>query len=470
VQTTPEQIDLLRAAPSEHQRLEFKEAKNQYDTGKLSEYCVAIANEGGGKLLLGIGDKPPRPVTGSNAFPDVIDIAGKLFTWVGFRVDVEEVTHPDGRVVVFRIPARPRGTAYHFKGKYLMRSGEELVPMSEDRLRNIFAEGQPDWLEEPSKRNLTGQEVIDLLDTQTYFDLRGLTYPTNQDGVLDRLKQDRLIDEEPQTGWVIKRMGGLLIAKRLTDFADLARKAPRMVVYKGVSKLHTKLDQVSDRGYAVGFRSLVQLVMTQLPQNEVIKGAIRQEHKLVPEIVMRELVANALIHQDFSQGGSSVMIEVYDNRIEVSNPGEPVVPVERFIDGYQSRNESLADLMRRLGICEEKSSGIDQVVDAVEAYQLPAPEFTTTHGRTVAIVHGHLSFAYMSGADRVRASYQHAALKCVMREPMTNSTLRQRFGLGEERTTVVSQVIAAAIASGLIKPDASAGGSKRLARYLPFWG
>jgi predicted HTH transcriptional regulator len=467
--TTPEQIDLLRAARTEHQQLEFKEANNQYDTRKLSEYCVAIANEGGGKLLLGIADQPPRRVTGSKAFPDVVDIAEKLFNWIGFRVDVEEVMHPDGRVVVFHIPSRPRGTAYHRDGKYLMRAGQELVPMSEDRLRAIFAEGQPDWLEEPSKRGLTAQEVVDLLDSQTYFDLRKLAYPSNQKGVLDRLKQDRLIEEDGQGVWTIKRIGGLLLAKRLADFSDLSRKAPRVVVYNGVSKVQTKLDQIGGRGYAVGFPSLVQFVMGQLPQNEVIEGAIRREHKLVPEIVIRELVANALIHQDFWQGGSSVMVEVYDNRIEVSNPGEPIVPVERFIDGYQSRNERLADLMRRMGICEEKSSGIDKVVDTVEAYQLPAPEFTTTHNRTVAIVHGHRSFDLMSGVDRVRACYQHAALKCVIRERMTNSTLRQRFGLGEEKTTVVSQVITAAIQSGLIKPDESVGGSKRLARYLPFW-
>lgn len=59
--TTPEQIDLWRKTPSEHQRLEFKEAKTQFDNRKLYQYCVALANEGGGYLLLGISDKPPGP-------------------------------------------------------------------------------------------------------------------------------------------------------------------------------------------------------------------------------------------------------------------------------------------------------------------------------------------------------------------------------------------------------------------------
>jgi ATP-dependent DNA helicase RecG len=467
--TTPEQIDLLRAAPREHQRLEFKEANNQYDTRKLSEYCVALANEGGGKLLLGIADKAPRPVTGSKAFPDLVDIEGKLFTWIGFRVDVEEVMHPDGRVVVFHIPSRPRGTAYHFHGKYLMRSGEELVPMSEDRLRGIFAEGQPDWLEEPSKSQLAAQDVVELLDTQTYFELRKLVYPTTQIGVLERLEQDHLIEHDAAGGFTIRRLGALLLAKRLSDFSDVSRKASRVVVYNGTSKVNTKLDQPGGRGYATGFENMVQFVMAQLPQNEVIEGALRREQKLVPEIVIRELIANALIHQDFSVTGASVMVEIYDDRIEISNPGEPMVPVERFIDGYQSRNERLADLMRRMGACEEKSSGIDKVVNSVEAFQLPAPDFTTTHNRTVAVVFGHRQFETMNRADRTRACYQHAALKHVMREHMTNRSLRERFGLGEEKSAVVSQVIAATIEEGLVKADDTVGESKRFARYLPFW-
>jgi ATP-dependent DNA helicase RecG len=158
--TTSAQIDLWRASPSEHQQLEFKEAKNQFDNRKLFEYCVAIANEGGGKLLLGIADEPPRDVVGTKAFNDPVEMAEKLFEAVGFRVDIEEVSHPAGRVLVFHIPSRPRGTAYHYGGKYLMRSGEQLVPMSEDQLRKIFAEGQPDWLEQVATEGISAQQVI----------------------------------------------------------------------------------------------------------------------------------------------------------------------------------------------------------------------------------------------------------------------------------------------------------------------
>ncbi|PKO64644.1 MAG: MloB, partial [Betaproteobacteria bacterium HGW-Betaproteobacteria-17] len=433
--TTPEQINLWRQARSEHQRLEFKEAKNQFDFGRLQQYCVALANEGGGYLLLGIADKPPRPVVGSQAFPDTVRTAQNLFQAIGFRVDVEAVVHPEGRVVVFHIPSRPRGTAYHLEGKYLMRAGEALVPMSEDQLRRIFAEGEPDWLEEHSATGQDAQQVVDLLDTQTFFELLKLPYPTDRSGVIDRLLRERLVDDLGGS-FAVRRLGALLLARRLEDFPDLARKAPRVVVYTGNNKLETRLDQTGSKGYAVGFQGLVQFVMGQLPQNEVIEDALRKAVKLVPEVVVRELTANALIHQDFAVGGASVMVEVYANRVEFSNPGEPIVPVERFIDGYQSRNERLADLMRRFGICEEKSSGIDRVIQAAEVYQLPAPDFRAAHRRTVVTLYGPKPFEEMDRNDRVRACYQHCALKWVMAEKMTNQSLRERFRLGEDKAAI----------------------------------
>ena len=465
---TVEQINLWRQLPSETQNLEFKEAKTQYDTKKLSRYCVAIANEGGGHLIFGVKDKLPREVVGTQAFHDVVDIAGKLFTWVGFRVDIEEINHPDGRILVFIIPPRPRGTAYHYEGAYLMRSGEELVPMSEDQLRKIFAEGQPNWLEEIALKNISAQDVVQLLDTQTFFELLNLPYPTDQSGVIEKLISEKLI-EKTDVGFNILNIGAILLAKNLKNFSHIQRKATRVIVYKGESKLETLSDLTGEKGYAVGFIGLVQYVMGKLPQNEIIKDAIRKEVKLVPEVVIRELLANALIHQDFEMTGASPVVEVFSNRVEISNPGEPIVPVERFIDGYQSRNERLADIMRRFGICEEKSSGIDRVIESAEILQLPAPEFLISHKRTIVVIHGERAFRDMSGSDRIRACYQHCVLQYVLRKQMTNQSLRQRFGVSEGSANIISQIISSAVEQNLIKNDPNAPDSRRYARYIPFW-
>lgn len=457
--TTAAQIDLWRQSPSERQHLEFKEAKAQFDNRKLYEYCVALANEGGGYLLLGIADKPPRPVVGTRAFADPVAMAEKLFQAIGFRVDIEEVAHPDGRVLVRHGLSSRRCVPDALRRSH---GADERGPVTPHFCRGragLAGGAHEDRPRCPSGGGMAGH--ADLLRTIE------AALP-DEPRVIDRLVRERLIDERGGP-YAIRRLGALLLAKGLDEFSDLARKAARVVVYTGASKLDTRLDQTGAKGYAVGFQRLVRFVMGQLPQNEVIEDALRKEVKLVPEVVIRELVANALIHQDFMISGASVMVEVYSNRVEISNPGEPVVPVERFIDGYQSRNERLADLMRRMGICEEKSSGIDRVVQAAEVYQLPAPDFRAGHQRTVVTIYGPRPFEDMDRNDRTRACYQHCVLKWVMSERMTNQSLRERFHLPESKAAIASQVIAATIETGLIKPDETVGGSRKFARYLPFW-
>jgi ATP-dependent DNA helicase RecG len=465
---TPDDIDRWRSAPREGEKLEFKEAKNQYDNGRLFDYCCALANEGGGRLLLGISDKPPRMVVGSRAFDNLPGITKKILDAVGFRVDVQAVEHSDGRVVVFTIPSRPLGAAYKHDGRYLMRAGESLEVMSDDRLREVFAEGQPDWLSSPAATDVSAEQVVTLLETQAYFDLLKIPYPATRDAVLDRFAKEHLINRVGSR-FNIPNLGAILFAKSLDGFDGLSRKAPRVIVYDGTGKMKTKREQVGVRGYAVSFEGLVQFVLSQLPANEVIEQALRRDMPMFPPLMLRETIANALIHQDFLISGTSVVIEIYDDRVEISNPGAPSVNVDRFIDEYRSRNEKLASLMRRLGVCEEKGSGIDKVVDTAEANELPAPEFRADSIRTTCILYGPRAFSAMGKEDRVRACYQHGCLRYVMNATMTNNSLRKRFGLPDEKAETASRVLRDTVEAGLVKLQDSDSSSKRFAQYLPYW-
>ena len=396
-------------------------------------------------------------------------MAQKLLEHLGFRVDIHEVAHPEGRVLVFSIPSRPKGTAFHVEGAYLMRSGESLVPMSEDQLRKIFSEGKAVWLEDYCATSLLPEEIADILDLKRYFDLLKWPFPGSLESAIERLEMDGLVDQVDDGVYGLRRVAAILLAKKLASFEELERKTTRVVVYNTTSKLDTKLERHAARGYAVGFQNLVKFIGEQLPQNEVIENAIRREVKLVPDSVIRELLANALIHQDFEISGTSVMVEIYSDRIEISSPGTPAIPADRFIDGCQSRNEHLAMVMRRLGICEEKGSGIDRVIQMAEMLQLPAPDFRTGFRSTVVTIFGPKDFEDMGRDDRIRACYQHSALRYVMSQQMTNQSLRERFNLPESKSAIVSQIISATIDSGLIRPDEKMGGSRKFARYLPFW-
>jgi ATP-dependent DNA helicase RecG len=211
------------------------------------------------------------------------------------------------------------------------------------------------------------------------------------------------------------------------------------------------------------------MVVTAAPRNRVLEQVIRQSEPMFPDQAVRELLANAMIHQDLTVGGQYLTVEMYADRLVFTNPGTPRIPTDRFIDYNQSRNEDLAELMRQLNICEEKGSGVDKVVTAAEVRQLPAPRFESDDHRTISTLFAHREFSSMSRTDRIRACYQHCALKYVMNERMTNQSLRARFGLPDSANTTASNVISQTREAGLISAETSERSSTRFASYVPFW-
>lgn len=465
---SPAELNALLLTRSESEHVEFKEAKNRFDFEELVAYCVALANEGGGKMVMGVTDTPPRRVVGTRAFDVPERTVTGIHERIQMKVDWTEIAHPDGRVLVFDVPSRPQGQPIHYAGRYFMRAGSSLVPMSPDQLKRIFAEGQTEVMSRPARTGCEADDVIRLLDTQSCFDLLKLPYPATREAVLDRLEREKLIVRDGPH-WTIANLGAVLFAKRLDEFEGLFRKVPRVVVYEGTGKLKSRPEVPRVKGYAGGFQGLIEFINSQIPANEVIGQALRQEVKMFPELAIRELVANALIHQDFTATGMSVMIEIYSDRMEISNPGRPGISPDRFIDEYQSRNERLADLMRRLGICEEKGTGIDKVVQATEAFQLAAPDFRVSDQRTTVVLFAHKEVEDMDRADRVRACYQHCCLRYVMNERMTNQSLRERFKLPENKSETVSRIIRETMEAGKIKLADAAATSLRYRSYLPFW-
>ena len=322
---------------------------------------------------------------------------------------------------------------------------------------------------EAAAERIDGAEVLQLLDYPAYFHLLELPLPENRDSILAALSADKLIVSRDAQRWDITNLGAILFAMSLKSFPGLQRKAMRVIQYSGAGRTETLREQEGGRGYASGFQRLIGYINDLLPSNEVIGPALRRTVPMFPELAVRELVANALIHQDFSVTGAGPMVEIFDNRIEITNPGDPLVDTQRFLDmPPQSRNESLASLMRRFGICEERGSGIDKVVDQIELFQLPAPLFEAPLGFTKSTLFSHRPFNRMDRSDRVRACYLHACLKYVMGDYLTNQSLRERFGIEARNNTIVSRYIRETLDSGLIKPfDESA--SRRLMKYAPFW-
>ena len=240
-------------------------------------------------------------------------------------------------------------------------------------------------------------------------------------------------------------------------------------MYQGSSRLETIKEFELNKGYSSGFAGLIEFINSQLPHNEVIGTALRKSVLMYPELAVRELVANAIIHQNLTITGAGPMIEIFANRLEITNPGAPIVNVIRFLDTPpRSRNELMAAFMRRIGICEERGSGIDKVVFQTEVYQLPAPLFSVIDDNTKVALFAHKEFKDMDTDEKIRACYLHCCLNYVNHESMNNASLRKRFALGEENSASISRLIKLSFEMNLIKAYDDNANRKSL-RYIPFW-
>lgn len=461
--------------------VEFKRSK--VDPQEIGEYISALSNAAAlngkahGYVLWGIDDET-HDIVGTEFVPDVVRKGNEVLeSWllrllnpkIHFRFDTVHVESQ--RVVVLEIE-RATHQPTSFNGAEYIRIGEVKKPLKEapDRERRLWQI----FTQEPfegliAAEHLDAEEVLNLLDYPSYFDLLELPLPSNRDGIVEALSEDNLIQPCPAGGWDITNLGAILLAKRLADFPGLSRKAVRVIQYRDTSRVETLKEQQGAKGYAAGFEGLVGYINGLLPSNEIIGQALRKTVPMYPELAVRELVANALIHQDFFVTGAGPMVEIFENHIEITNPGAPLVSTARFIDTPpRSRNETLASLMRRFGICEERGSGIDKVISQVELFQLPAPLFEAPGEFTRTMLFAHKDLKDLSRTDRIRACYLHACLCYVTRRKMTNTTLRKRFGIADQNAAEASRLLKEAVDDGKIVISGSSAG-RRHRTYLPFW-
>ncbi len=418
----------LRKLPKETEWVEFK--KNNNNPEEIGQYLFALANSAAllgkvnGYLVWGI-DNESHDIIGTTFVTGTAKVGGEeLENWllrqlspkINFRFFELQV---DGRAVVlleigaaFRHPVRFRDTEYIRVGSYKKKLKD--FPEKERELWRVF--DQTPFEHGIAVEHVSAEEGLRLLDYPAYFDLQELPLPDGRVAILDALKKDGLVLAGMDGHWKITNLGAILFAKKLDAFPNLKRKAVRVVHYKGKGRTDTLREQVDSKGYAAGFEGLIDFIMTLVPSNEVIEQALRKTVPMFPDLAVRELVANALIHQDFFITGAGPMVEIFDDRIEITNTGEPLVDTRRFVDTPpKSRNEILASLMRRFRICEERGSGIDKVVAQVELFQLPAPLplFEAPNGFTRAVLFAHRPVTRMDKADRIRACYLYACLKWV---------------------------------------------------------
>ena len=473
-----ELLNELVKQPYESEWVEFK--LNFHSPEEIGEQISALSNgaciqnQSFGYLVFGVEDKTQH-IKGTTFKAKSYkkgneDLEHWLATRLNPRIDfsVYEFNYDiDKHISIYVIPAAKNQPVEFFHQAYI-RLGSITRKLNDfpEKQAKIWKKETIPFEKEIAKDNLAAADITKYLSTETYFDLLKLPYPLSQQGVIDKFLEEGIVVKK--TGYAITKLGALLFAKNLKDFESVERKSVRVIVYKGKNKVETEREQIGSKGYAIGFEGLVDWINSQLPANEEIGKALRKDTRMYPEIAIRELVANALIHQDLTEKGFP-MVEIFTDRIEISNSGTPLVTPDRFIDAYLSRNEKLADLMRRIGFCEEKGSGLDKVIFYNELYQLPAINVIVAENRTRVSMFGYKELKNLDKKEKIRACYQHACLKYVSNEKMTNQSLRERFKIEDHNYSIASRIIKDALIDGAIKEDDPDSKSRKYASYLPFW-
>jgi len=476
-------LELLRASlePPQHElnELDWK-ASLSPDKKRLTEHLSAFANlPGGGYLVFGINSLGlPIGVT-----PEEIEKAATQLSNLGrealepkLALDHGVATYEGTRLLFIHI-AESAVKPVHLRGKGLdhafIRSSGTTRTASRQEIGALMLHSRtPRWEELHASMLQSDTELLSRLKPEPILKMLERPAPSSDAELLEWMANERFISREAVGGGYITNLGGIAAADKLADFPDLSRKAARIVVYDGLNKAKTKREREGTMGYAISFQGILQFVTSLLPQSEIIQQALRETRTVYPEIALREIIANALIHQDFSISGTSPMIEIYDDRIEVSNPGGllPSKKLDRLIGTQpESRNELLARAFRRYKICEERGSGLLKAGLAVELYGLPPIKFEAGPTHFKVTLYAPRAFIQMSPQERLNACYQHAVLKHFSDGTMTNMSLRERLKMSERQRSVVSLLLQEAIDQKLIKVTDPENKSKKFAEYIPFW-
>ncbi|MCY3629068.1 MAG: putative DNA binding domain-containing protein [Bacteroidota bacterium] len=478
----PDLVRRLCAHPREKEWFEFKSSYDEPE--KLGQNISAIANAAAiserpnGYIIWGIRDEDHQ-IVGTRFKPDSkrvkkddLDhwLSQRLDPLINFRFLTDEV---DGKPVVVLLIPRALDRPVRFDNEAYIRVG------SHTRKLNSFPEKESLLWRLSSSRTfesggaiecVNNTDVLGLLDYESYFNLAKIPIPSSTTNLLQSLQHENFISQRDDGSWDILNLGFLAFARNLGDINSLRRKSPRIVKYSGTGRYNGSRQEELPVGYATGFASIIDYVNKLAPTDETFNGGIRKQEPRFPTAAVREVIANALIHQDLTERGTGPLVEIFEDRIEVLNPGAPLVDSKLFVNAPpKSRNEALAALLRRFGICEELGSGWDKIVHEIEMRQLPAPRIDVISNSTRVTVYGAKPLSKMNSDDRIRAIYLHACLRYADEgASITNTTVRQRFGMDRRNSAKASRFLSEALAAGDIVP-ANPNAGRRFMEYLPYW-
>ena len=400
--------DSLYPIPSELNELDWKSGLSD-KSERIAQHISAFANmKGGGILVYGVNNDGTCFSITKDEIDKIVQTLGNIaHNNLVYSIPIEHsILDYEGYSLLFVYIPEQSDKPVHLRGKDIYtsycRSAGQTVKMSRNQVKALIATSQGITFEEQvAKGELTKEEVLDLLDYKALYRILDKNLPKSEDSIIDRLTDYKLCK---QTGdyWTISNLGAVLFSKNLQNFPNLVGHEVIVRKYVGANNRQLEFEQHVTFGYAVGFEWLVDFIMRNTSTEHI--DVKRKEIPTYPRVAIREFVANALVHQDFGITGMPVTIEIFSNRLSVTNAGAPLNDINRLIDlPPQSRNEQLAQMMFTLGVCERRGSGIDRAIAAVEEMFLPPVKFTKGEQHTRVFLYPQKSLKDMTKQEKISA-------------------------------------------------------------------
>ena len=418
----------------EGQRLEFKEAKQRYDFEKLLKYCVALANEGGGTIVLGVTDKRPRRIVGTQAFEDPGRTEAGLHKRLGHRVPVEELRLPEGRVLVVHVPPRLPGTAWNVDGSYFKRAGDDLAPLADQELRAMFAEAGPDFSAQPCPgATLTDLEPDSIALFRERWAKKSGDPRKRELGDLQTLRDAELLVEGDQVSYA-----ALILFGTRAGLTRWLAQAELVFEYRSSEAAGPAADREEYRaGFFAWQDALWKKINLRNDRQSYQDDFFRMDLPTFDEVPVREAVLNAVAHRDYRLGGS-VFVRQFAKRLEVVSPGglPPGITPENIIDQQNPRNRRLAEALGRCGLIERSGQGLNLMMESAVRQGKPLPSFagTAAHEVRLTLEGGVRNPAFVrfmerlgEGTLRSFSTLDYLALECLEQGKTLPAALKERL-------------------------------------------
>lgn len=480
VQNPEALLQSLTKLPNETEWLEFKTNLDKPEA--IGKYVSALSNSAilsaqqRAFLVFGVEDKTHKVVGTTVRLGDkTVGKNENFLHWLNKclqpPIQIEHISFDvDGKHVELLCLQPPYNHPVRFNGRPWIRINSSLHPLTDHPAKEGLIWQAVSRFSFESQKVKSGLSEVDL-ENLFYLDnlVEGFVKGRSKGNKLGLLISEGFIEKNLEGGFDATNLLALTSAKSLKLWPGFERKGIRFISYKSNDKITSDLDIWGERGYFSAFQNAMVQIMRSIPNREELEQGVRKTIYNIPEVAVREILANAIVHQDLTDYTSGPMVEIFPDRVVITSPGKPLVEPDQFLNAQsRSRNTTFTDVMRRLGVCELRGSGIDRAFDEIETAGLPPISVRIVENSTVVTIFGPRRFADLSKEERIWACYWHACLLAERNEYMNNTSLRKRFRLNDKQYPQVSEVISDAIKLGRIRP-LNEDQANRNAKYVPYW-